>query len=314
MGRHSQNLLYALNRAITQETENKDTAKQYEKHNEKFATFCKENGINNTKQIKGIESETIQKYADSLRADGKSAATIHTYIAGPCKALGVKMSEISKPIRTSLDITRSRENFGNKQGNNEENDPRFKRLVDFAGIVGIRREEYENLKITNIKKDESGYLCIEVEKGKGGKYQLQRILPENIPNIKAIFKESEGQYVFTKDEMNNKIDLHAYRAKNAQEAYKYYEERIKNEKGYKEKLYIELVDRWNALHKYDPAAFKKYINELKTESYVTRGNTREISEANHGRTSWDRLAVMAVSVFHLSHWRSNVTVNNYLIN
>lgn len=314
MGRHSQNLLYALNRATSKGTENEKTAKQYEKHNKKFYEFCKENNITNTKHIKGNETETIQKYANRLKEEGKSAATIHTYIAGPCKGLGVKMSEIEKPLRTSLDITRSRENFKNEQGNKEENDPRFQRLIKFAGIVGIRREEYEALKIKNIKQDENGYFCIEVEKGKGGKYQLQRILPENIQDVKAILKDSKGEYVFSKEEMNNKIDLHAYRAKNAQKAYEYYEKRIKTEKGYKEKLYAELVDRWTHLHKYDPHAFKKYIYELKTELYVCRGNTREISAANHNRTEWNRLAVMAVSVFHLSHWRSNVTVNNYLIN
>lgn len=314
MGRHSQNLLYALTRAISNETQNETTSKQYAKNCEKFAAFCKKEGITNTKHIKGHERETVQKYADSLRADGKSAATIHTYIAGPCKALGVNMAEIEKPLRTSLDITRSRENFKNEQGTNEENDPRFKRLVDFAGMVGIRREEYSDLKTWNIKRDESGYLCIEVEQGKGGKYQLQRILPQYEKEVIEIMKKSPSDYVFSKDEMNNKIDLHAYRAKVAQEAYKYYENRIKNEKGYKEKLFIELVDRWNILHKYDPHAYKKYLNELKTEHYITRGHTREISEANHGRTSWDRLAIMAVSVFHLSHWRSNVTVNNYIIN
>ena len=314
MGRHSQKLLYALNRATTQTTENEDTAKQYEKHNSKFCDFCKEQGITNTKHIKGKETQTVQAYADYLQESGKAAATIHTYIAGPCKALGVKMSEIEKPLRTTLDITRSRENFRNEQGTNEENDPRFQRLIKFAGMVGIRREEYAELKITNIKKDEAGYFCIEVEHGKGGKYQLQRILPDNIKDVKAIIKESKGNYIFTKEEMNNKIDLHSYRARNAQEAYRYYDEKIRNEKGYKEKLYIELVNRWNQLHKYDPAAFKKYLHELKTEHYITRGHTREISEANHGRACWNRLAVMAVSVFHLSHWRSNVTINNYLIN
>lgn len=30
-------------------------------------------------------------------------------------------------------------------------------------------------------------------------------------------------------------------------------------------------------------------------------------------TEYNRLALMAVSVFHLSHWRLDVTVSNYLL-
>lgn len=31
------------------------------------------------------------------------------------------------------------------------------------------------------------------------------------------------------------------------------------------------------------------------------------------RVQYDRLAVLATSVFHLSHWRCGVTINNYLL-
>ena len=37
------------------------------------------------------------------------------------------------------------------------------------------------------------------------------------------------------------------------------------------------------------------------------------AEKNGLPVVYDRLAVMAVSVFHLSHWRCDVTVDNYLL-
>ena len=43
--------------------------------------------------------------------------------------------------------------------------------------VGIRRHEYRALRCENFVVDESGYPCVEVRKGKGGKYQLQRSCP-----------------------------------------------------------------------------------------------------------------------------------------
>ena len=47
--------------------------------------------------------------------------------------------------------------------------------------------------------------------------------------------------------------------------------------------------------------------------WVIRGNSRRLA-IDHGLpVKYDRLAVMAVSIFHLSHWRCDVTVANYLL-
>ena len=47
--------------------------------------------------------------------------------------------------------------------------------------------------------------------------------------------------------------------------------------------------------------------------YVVAGMNRRAAECFHIPTRFDRLAVMAVTVFHLSHWRLNVAVNHYLL-
>lgn len=94
-------------------------------------------------------------------------------------------------------------------------------LVRFQKAIGIRRDELKHLKKDNLKRDENGYLCVEVLKGKGGKYQLQRIAPENEELVKSYFDGSKDK-VFTKEQMDNKIDLHSLRSANAREKYDYY--------------------------------------------------------------------------------------------
>ncbi|MEG1639783.1 MAG: hypothetical protein RR415_10370 [Ruthenibacterium sp.] len=95
------------------------------------------------------------------------------------------MNEISKPKRMAADITRSRHNDDNAQGAWEEDNPKYARLVAFQKRVGIRRAEIASLTGENFKQDENGNWCVEVKKGKGGKYQLQRILPDDVAFVRA---------------------------------------------------------------------------------------------------------------------------------
>ena len=46
--------------------------------------------------------------------------------------------------------------------------------------------------------------------------------------------------------------------------------------------------------------------------YYCRGNVRKAMLAAGSPIVYDRLALMAVSVFHLSHWRTDVTVKYYM--
>lgn len=48
-------------------------------------------------------------------------------------------------------------------------------------------------------------------------------------------------------------------------------------------------------------------------NYVLRGHNRELALKNGLPVSYDRLALLAVSIYHLAHWRHDVTAANYLL-
>ena len=50
----------------------------------------------------------IQDYANWLEQQGKSASTIHSYMAGVCRIYGISLSEIRKPRRVVSANTRDR--------------------------------------------------------------------------------------------------------------------------------------------------------------------------------------------------------------
>lgn len=188
-------------------------------------------------------------------------------------------------------------------------------MYDLAECVGIRRDEYKHLCRNDLVYDESGYLCVRVKRGKGGKYREQRLLPGDEAFVASFFDNSDER-ISTKNEMANKIDLHHLRALQAQRLYHYYLTRLENEPDYREQLTREVKVRWERFH---PVRAKKEEEEQGwnpkkvTGIYALRGQNRAFALANGLPVHYDRLAVMAVSMFHPSHWRCDVTVNNYLM-
>ena len=278
------------------------SAKMYKNHAVKFGEWCKAEY-----RCKTPEEclPHLQDYADWLIAGGKSPNTIHTYLAGVCRWFDIPLDSINKPKRVVANNTRSRgvKAVDSRSDAQPEASPR---LYDFAKLVGIRRDEYKHLRGDDLVVDESGYLCVRVKQGKGGKYQEQRIAPEDLDFVLSFFDGSKDK-VFSEEEMKNKIDLHHLRALRAQRAYHDYLARLENDPEYRAQLAEEVRRRWVRLcgKRWDP----KQVEGM----YYTRGNNRQLALA-HGRPiKYDRLAVMAVSVFYLSHWRCDVTVANYLL-
>lgn len=293
----------------------KNTIEQYKTHVIKYGQWAKRKYRCRTfEELK----DHIQDYADYLKKSGKRPATIHTYIAACCYAWDVPMEDIQKPGRHCYNAVRSRgtKAVDKRADSGREASPR---LYDFATRVGIRRHEYLALRCGNLVTDESGYPCVEVQKGKGGKYQLQRIMPDDVEFVQSYFPEdAEGQFVFTKAEMDNKIDLHAIRADVAKRAYQYYVDRLQTDPDYRVQLTKEIEKRWARYRGTPPAnCKKKYDWEWRSERvqghYKIRGKNRIKAQKDGLPVVYDRLAVMAVSVFHLSHWRCDVTVDNYLL-
>lgn len=311
-------LQYQLTQACIQNTsKNNATVKTVKSSCRKFAKWCKDNDFNKLTKIENLGAkEVLQKYCDYLIDRKLSASTIHTYLAAPCKALNINMSEIDKPKRMAETINRSRDLSKNHVGRIQLDNDKYKRLVDFQKVIGLRRSELAKLKGCHLTYDESNKLCIEIEKGKGGKRQLQRILPNDIQIVKKTFADvKQDEYVFSSTELRNKIDLHALRAEQARKAYSYYEKMSINEK---RTLVKEMCERYLAFHSnstIDSIDFKKWFTQLKKGNgmYILRGNNYDRAVINNRATRYDRIALMAVSVFHLSHWRLDVTVKNYMI-
>lgn len=313
MGRYRSIQSTLIENALKGITDNQ-TVTAYKKDCKLFAAYCKEQGVKRPDQLQGKEKDMLQGYERQLESAGYSPSTIHRRLAAPCKGVGVNMSEIEKPKRTADRITRSRKEGANKQGKAEATEARYSRLVAFQKAVGIRRAELSRLSATDLTTDESGYLCVYVAKGKGGKRQLQRILPEDEKMVIEIFQSVDPeQKLFSPDEMNNKIDLHGIRREQAQRAYKYYCDRLKNEPGYKYQCRKELAARYREFHE-PGASNKRFLHDIMNEEpYKLRGENRQKAIEQSKETEYDRLALMMVSVFHLSHWRLDVTVTNYLI-
>ena len=178
MGRYRSIQSTLIEAALKGITDNQ-TVTAYKKDCKLFAAFCKGQGVKRPDQLQGREKELLQEYEKELEASGYSASTIHRRLAAPCKATNISMFEIEKPKRTSGKITRSRNEKANRQGKREIESEKYNRLVTFQKAVGIRRAELAKLTATDLTEDESGYLCVNVSRGKGGKRQLQRILPED---------------------------------------------------------------------------------------------------------------------------------------
>ena len=291
----------------------KKTENQYKKHALKFAEYCKV-----TYQCKTLEERKshIQDYSNYLTASGRTPSTTHTYLAGICRVLDFPLENVNKPIRVVAENTRSR---GVKAVDERKDSGRnaSPRLYDFAAIVGIRRNEYLHLRPDDLVWDDFGNPCILVRKGKGGKRQMQRILPEELEAVKTVFDHpADENHLFSKEEMDNKIDLHHLRALRAQRMYQYYLSRIQNEKGYREQLIAEIRHTWEQddLNRIDNGYRPKRWSDCKINgNYISRGHNRELAQKHGLPVSYDRLALLAVSVYHLAHWRHDVTVANYLL-
>jgi len=111
------------------------------------------------------------------------------------------------------------------------------------------------------------------------------------------------------------MSYHSFRHENAMRTYNYYLERIENEEGYAEQLEEEIRRRWN---KYNidadtnmPKEFKEEL--IKDDDYEIKGKNIALAKKKGLPLAYNRLALLACSVFHLSHWRLGVTVKNYIL-
>lgn len=303
-----------LRRTVLPGIKNNNTKRAYSRGIDSFAAWAKNEG--GPKHLRDVDADTIQRYTDHLVSDPKNytPSTIHMKLAPICKGAGVNMDRISKPKRTAGRIVRGRREDANAQGKAQLQNPRYARCVALQKAVGIRRAELRRLK----GGDWDGHY-ITVRRGKGGKSQRQWILPEDRDTVNRIFSGiGSDQLVLSSKEIPEQADLHSIRAEHAQKAYSYFQN-IKNpdKRAKLKQILIEKFDKEHVRLKnenYD--AYKsrreRFISDMDGK-YVLRGENKIKAIELGLPTEYDKLSLMAVSVYELAHWRLDVTVVNYMI-
>ncbi len=327
-----------------------DTCKVYKRSIRAFVEYMKTTyGINKIKDVYDHKQAYAQEFADHLSEKGYAPSTIKTYIAGVCQGLKLDMGTIKREKVGAP--SKGRDKKANPQGKKEATQPRFAQSVILSKATGLRRNELRNLKISDLRQDESGKWCVFVEHGKEGKEQWQRILPQDYDRVLEIFRKSKQAYiasgiapdrmpVLAPDQTRNKIDYHAYRRTHAQDTINYYTQLASTPDG-RNQLVKELVDRWNRHHSANPKTRKdgrerfneliyrdgdkyvaadkrspavRYLKEIyRPGKYILRGENRSRALRDGWPISYDRIALKCISVFHLAHWRDDVTIKHYML-
>lgn len=308
----TQQIMNEVIRIQNEKTVHNLSRKHYIRNTKKFVVFCREHY-----DCRNFDScrEHIQDYSDYLQTQGYTPSTIHSYIAAACSTFDVPMQDIRKPIRKTSEFIRGRCQGESIRTSQDLNDPEWDYIVSFQKKVGLRRAELYELRKEDFLMDESGHFTIFVRNGKGHKKQHQRLnSEEDVEFIKRYFDAvGTGEKVFEDKYFRNDLNFHKLRADSAKEYYAIQLDRILNEPGYAEKLESEIKKRWELFNINPKTGKPKKFPQSQIQGwYVLRGDNRAKAIREGRPLRYNRLAVMACSIFKLSHWRTNVTVQNYL--
>jgi hypothetical protein len=164
------------------------------------------------------------------------------------------------------------------------------------------------------------------ERDKGGKSHKQRIRPEDVAEVKAYF-DAVGPDELLFPKLDKDLDLHGMRAENARRNYQYYAEIASTPQG-REQLRQQLWARYTdpvigckawllAKEQGDKSRMRKleyrFRKQMEDGTYYLRGANRQAAIKRGRPVAYDRLALLAVSVFSLSHWRLDVVSKFYII-
>lgn len=286
------------------------TRQQYIRDFKRYVLYCRQ--LHNVKTLEECK-EYIQEYIDHLTYERRlSASTIHTYLSCICSVFNINMSRYSKPIRHCAEYTRGRKTMLYPDSRQDFFQMKNQRLYLFQRAVGIRRNELRNLRCNDYMLDESGYPCIRIRCGKGGKFQLQRIKEEDVDLVKSYFDGSDRK-VFTKKELDNHLNLHLLRAASARSYYFYLLYKMR-EPGFREELEKQVRLRWKLYNIDEKTGKPKPFDEkLITGEYIFKGKNRELAISKGRPIKMDKLCLLATSIFRLSHFRLNVAAVSYML-
>lgn len=287
-----------------------------------FDDWRKSAGLSN-KHVRDNPRDAVVQWAEHLRQAGIAQSTIHTMVAGACCGLGILSNGIVKH-GTAMDKTKSlghseRAQAAREKKSNED-------IVRFQAMVGGRRAALSRLTGKCFVYDESGCPCVFFERDKGGKPHKQRIRLEDVEAVKAYF-DAVGPDELLFPKLDKDLDLHGIRAQNARRNYQYYAQIASTPEG-REQLRQQLWDRYTdpeigckawlmARSKGDKAKMRKleyrFKQQMEDGTYYLRGANRQAAIERGRPVEYDRLGLLAVSVFSLSHWRLDVVSKFYII-
>lgn len=255
----------------------------------------------------------IEEWKDKLLAEGVKAETVHGYIDHLGVVYGISGGNYG--LGRSAEPTKGRDISVRDMA--DCNNPKYERFMELANMTGLRRSELAKLTYQDFHRGKDGEYYVSVY-GKGGRQQEQRINPAYQERAREYAAKNDAEKVVSQAETKNHINVHAIRRELAQEMYERYTEQCRTLKG-RERLYEEVKMAFERGYSRSPESQRDWrenkdikLLEKNLESvYKTRGQQRKALENAGKPTEYERLPLLAVSVFHLAHWRCDVTVHNY---
>lgn len=242
----------------------------------------------------------IQDYIHYLEEDGKSPYSINTALAAICKATGACQHDYTHPPRTIANIERG----SGERRNDKYNEKNHADILDANRLLGLRRNELRRLRAKDIV-EKDGVVIVQT-KGKGGRHNEQIYIFEDekemILALKA-GKEPEDK-LFSRDRFDNDADLHNQRALRAQDVYNRVLEDMRLHPERRE-YYKQQIQSY-----YETRG--RICKENLDNPYCIRGALRQKMTVQNRDCTFDRVAVLFVSISVLSHTRSDTTVEHYL--
>ena len=288
------------------------TRQQYTRNMKYFVQYCRT--VHDCRTLDECRAH-IDEYINTLTEKGLSASTIHTYAAAISATLRIPLNTIKKPKRIISEFTRGRKETQYPHSSQDLENPAYKRLIEFAEKVGIRREEYAKLKKSSWTIDPStGKHAIFVARGKHGKQQYQLIRDEDISWFEKFFAEvPDDGYVFSKTEMNNHLNLHKLRSDNAKRWYLELEQKLKDDPKYADVMIQQLKARIENSTNSKTGKTRQFDEQSVVGYYYLRGSLRQHQIEANKPIRFSKLITKYISVFCLSHYRENVCIQNYLL-
>ena len=273
------------------------TAKNYMQSVGRFGDFLIKNGH---KKI-SIEESTkyVPDYIQFRRDAGIAETTIHAEICAIAKATHTHSYDYEKIERSTADITKGR----NPKSPREHNI-----AYEMNKIIGLRRNDLKRVKVSDIREYENRTEIV-VHGCKGGKPIIQIIYSEEERGIIRDYISSNNlqgeDRLFDKQLFRNSLDFQSCRREAAQRHYKEYKEDMdKNPE--RRDFYVSEIKR---IFNQENRSLKENLDK---DIYL-RGKVREHAKELGKDVEYNRVCVMMASLSTLSHFRSGVTVTNYLI-